>query len=140
LQAALKRLDASRKKAGMALSVELSQRLEMSRDRLQTINKRAVLVISKKAAGIENLEERVSFLKTVDITEELTLLKFHISNFKSKLKKSYPVGKELDFITQEMQREINTLAAKSFDSQVLADAVEIKSQIEKIREQLQNVE
>ena len=65
---------------------------------------------------------------------------FHIRNFQNKLLKSGPLGKELDFIAQEMQREANTMAAKSFDTIISSRAVQIKSQIEKIREQVQNIE
>ncbi|MBU1999264.1 MAG: DUF1732 domain-containing protein, partial [Candidatus Omnitrophica bacterium] len=54
--------------------------------------------------------------------------------------KGSPVGKELDFIAQEMQREANTIASKSFDMFISGQAVEIKSQVEKIREQVQNIE
>ena len=59
---------------------------------------------------------------------------------KHKITKGGSVGKELDFITQEMQREANTLAAKSFDLVISGRAVRMKSQIEKIREQVQNIE
>ena len=140
LKTALSRLEVSRKKGGKALYQDLKTRIEGLVERLKTIKKRAHCVIAQKASQIENIEERMGFLKNVDIAEELTLLKFHLNNFKPKLNKSQAVGKELDFIAQEIQREINTLAAKSFDVRILGGAVEMKSQIEKVREQLQNVE
>ena len=65
---------------------------------------------------------------------------FHIGNFKSKINSSGAIGKELDFIAQEMQREANTLAAKTFDVAVSAQVLKVKSLIEKIREQVQNIE
>ena len=68
------------------------------------------------------------------------MLKFHIYNFRHKLNLNVAVGKQLDFIAQEMQREVNTLAAKSFDARISAQVIEMKTQIEKLREQLQNVE
>ena len=58
----------------------------------------------------------------------------------SKLAKSGPIGKEMDFIAQEMQREANTMGAKSCDASISAAVIEIKSKIEKIREQVQNIE
>jgi uncharacterized protein (TIGR00255 family) len=67
-------------------------------------------------------------------------LKFHTKNFKNKLVRSNPVGKELDFIAQEMQREANTIGAKACNVYISARVVQIKSQIEKIREQVQNIE
>lgn len=140
LQTALGRLYASRKKAGEVLYRDLKSRSEGLKQQLVAILNRAKSVIAQKASRIDNLEERTGFLKNADITEELTLLKFHLNNFRASLNKSIPVGKELDFIAQEMQREGNTLAAKSFDAQILAGVIEIKTQIEKMREQLQNVE
>jgi uncharacterized protein (TIGR00255 family) len=89
---------------------------------------------------IKTEEERLAFLKGADIAEEIDRLSFHINNFQQKIAQGGTVGKELDFITQEMQREANTLGAKSFDSTISGRAVEMKSQIEKIREQVQNIE
>ncbi len=140
LKAALKRLDTNRKMAGRVLGDDLKRRNKRLKQRLDAIRKRFRVIIGQRAARIENIEERASFIKTADITEELTLLKFYLDSFKAKLNKSYPVGKELDFLAQEMQREINTLTAKSFDVRIIKDAIEMRSQIEKIREQLQNVE
>jgi uncharacterized protein (TIGR00255 family) len=67
-------------------------------------------------------------------------LSFHIRSFIKKIRQNGAIGKELDFIAQEMQREANTMAAKSCDGAVSSKVVRMKSQIEKIREQLQNVE
>jgi uncharacterized protein (TIGR00255 family) len=97
-------------------------------------------VLKEKLGAITTDEERNSFLKETDISEEVERLAFHIRNFKHKLSKNGPAGKELDFIAQEMQREANTLAAKTFDTVISSRVVQIKSQIEKIREQAQNIE
>lgn len=140
LKSALSRLDASRAKAGKALCRDLRTRNFKQKQALAAIKKRAAVVIKRRAAKIENVDEKSSFLKSSDIAEELTLLEFHLNNFRSKLNKSIPIGKELDFISQETQREINTLSAKSFDPKVVERAIELKTQNEKIREQLQNVE
>lgn len=114
-----------------------AQRLDTELTGIKTKFKKAV---GEKAGKIESDEERAAFLKDADITEETDRLGFHIKNFLNKLKKDGPVGKELDFIAQEMQREANTMAAKSFHAEISASVVQAKSQIEKIREQVQNIE
>jgi uncharacterized protein (TIGR00255 family) len=140
LLTAVNRLELDRRKAGRAIYHDLRKRSAELMSRLSSVRIRARKVISAKASSLSSLEEKVAFLKSVDISEELTLLKFHINNFYLNLNKRVPVGKKLDFIAQEMQREVNTLAAKSFDAKVLGHAIEMKTQIEKVREQLQNVE
>jgi uncharacterized protein (TIGR00255 family) len=129
-----------RQKEGRALSVFLKKRAELLRAELNMIKIRFNKAIKEKLAKLPTNEERVSFLKETDIAEETERLTFHIRNFQNKLLKSGPLGKELDFIAQEMQREANTMAAKSFDTVISSRAVQIKSQIEKIREQVQNIE
>ena len=96
--------------------------------------------MKEKLTKIKTDEERAAFLKDKDITEEMERLVFHIRNFKTKLAQTGAIGKELDFIAQEMQREANTMAAKCCDVFISARVVQIKSQIEKIREQVQNIE
>ena len=98
------------------------------------------IAIKKKLKALDNDEERSAFLKDTDTTEEIDRLGFHIRNFKGKINESGSIGKELDFIAQEMQREANTLAAKTFDVAVSTQVLNIKSLIEKIREQVQNIE
>jgi uncharacterized protein (TIGR00255 family) len=129
-----------RQKEGRALFVFLKKRAELLKAELSMIKMRFKKVIKEKLAKLPTNEERVSFLKETDIAEETERLAFHIRNFQNKLLKSGPLGKELDFIAQEMQREANTMAAKSFDTIISSRAVQIKSQIEKIREQVQNIE
>ena len=140
LLTAVNRLELDRRKAGRAIYHDLRKRNAKLMSRLNLIKMRARKVISAKASSLGSPEEKIAFLKSADVSEELTLLKFHINNFYLNLNKGIPVGKKLDFITQEMQREVNTLAAKSFDAKVLSHAIEMKTQIEKVREQLQNVE
>lgn len=137
---ALDNLLAMRQKEGRALYVYLKARSEALKTNLFFIKARFKKAIKDKIANIRTDEERASFLKEMDITEEIERLGFHIQNFKNKILKKGPVGKELDFICQEMQREANTIGAKSFDVGVSARVIQIKSQIEKIREQLQNIE
>lgn len=137
---ALTDLTKTRQKEGRALFVFLSRRAETLKQDLCAIKARFKEATKLKMRQLVTDEERSSFLKDSDIAEEIERLTFHIKNFKHKLLKSGSVGKELDFIAQEMQREANTLAAKSFDTAISARVVQIKSQIEKIREQVQNIE
>lgn len=129
-----------RQKEGRALSVYLKNRAVALDKELQRIKQRFSKVIPQKLTEFKTDEERASFLKERDISEEIERLSFHIRNFKNKLLQNEPVGKELDFIAQEMQREANTMAAKSLDAHISAQVVETKAQIEKIREQAQNIE
>jgi len=140
LDAALDDLVRMRQKEGRATYVYLKSRAEALDMQLGLIKSRFKKAIKEKLAQMNTDEERAGFLKDTDITEETERLAFHVRNFKNKLSKSGSVGKELDFIAQEMQREANTLAAKTFLAVISARVVQMKSQIEKIREQVQNIE
>ncbi|MFH1354918.1 MAG: DUF1732 domain-containing protein [Candidatus Omnitrophota bacterium] len=140
LNSALLELAKARQKEGKAIGGYLRKRVEIQNGSLGIIKARFKKVIKDKVKLINTDEERSSFLKDADITEEIERLSFHIKNFKNKIAKIGPIGKELDFIAQEMQREANTLGAKSIDTKISAKAIQIKSQIEKIREQVQNIE
>ncbi|MEI6831225.1 MAG: YicC/YloC family endoribonuclease [Candidatus Omnitrophota bacterium] len=139
LKRALLELLKTRLKEGKALAGLLRNRSELLKKDLVLIKQRFAFEIKNRLKKI-CLEERAAFLKSADIAEEIDRLNFHIKNFQQKIAKGGPVGKELDFITQEMQREANTLAAKSFDLIISGRALQMKSQIEKIREQVQNIE
>jgi uncharacterized protein (TIGR00255 family) len=139
LQALLGLLTA-RQKEGQALAGLLKERTQLLKKDLIFIKQRYAIGIKNRLKKIQTQEERASFLKSADIAEEMDRLNFHIKNFQDKIAKGGAVGKELDFITQEMQREANTLAAKAFDLIISGRAVQMKSQIEKIREQVQNIE
>jgi len=130
----------TRCREGAALGRYLQKRTRTLTQDLDTIKARFDMAVKKKLATLFTDEERSSFLKNSDITEEIERLTFHISNLKRKLSRNGPMGKELDFIAQEMQREANTIGAKSCSSGISAKVVEIKSKIEKIREQVQNIE
>lgn len=129
-----------RKKEGSAIGTYLASHTLALNSNLKIIRSIFQKVIKDRVAKFNTDEERTAFLKETDITEELERLTIHIKNFKNKLIQSGPVGKELDFITQEMQRETNTIGAKANDAAISTRVVQIKSEIEKIREQLQNIE
>lgn len=137
---ALEELVKMRAKEGRATRSYLKGQLESLKKHLGVIQARFKKAVKDKLIKLKTAEERSSFLKDTDITEEIDRLAFHARNFTHKLYKLGPIGKELDFIAQEMQRESNTMGAKSFDANISARVVQIKSQIEKIREQLQNIE
>ncbi len=130
---------AMRRREGAALARDLTKRIGIITRRMDAIKRRVDKVradLNKKLPP-ENLE---SILRSTDVTEEITRIDFHLKGFLNHLKGSGTKGKILDFIGQELQREINTLGAKVQDKNVAHDVVLIKDEIEKIREQAQNVE
>jgi uncharacterized protein (TIGR00255 family) len=89
----------------------------------------------------DRLEQELAYLaQKMDVDEELDRLESHVSEVRRVLGRSEPVGRRLDFLMQEFNREANTLASKSADSETTAAAVELKVLIEQMREQVQNVE
>ncbi|MGP8237013.1 MAG: endoribonuclease YicC domain-containing protein, partial [Limisphaerales bacterium] len=101
-----------------------------------------------KAAGLEApglddarlVKEIFYFADRSDISEELTRLQSHFQQFDDCLKTAEPVGRTLDFLAQEINREINTLGSKANDSVISREVVLLKAELEKFREQVQNVE
>ena len=86
------------------------------------------------------LQELAIYMERLDISEEIVRLKGHIENFRDTLGSNDPIGRKLDFIIQEMVRESNTIGSKANDLFINERAIQIKVEIEKIREQVQNVE
>ncbi|MDD5655125.1 MAG: YicC family protein [Candidatus Omnitrophica bacterium] len=140
LKKALDELSRNRVREGAQIYQDLMARCRMIQETLVQIKVRYKKVVDQRASELASPDEQNGFLKSSDITEELVRLDFHLKSAKAKLNGSQAIGKELDFVAQEMQREINTVGAKSVDAAVSGKVVQIKSEIEKIREQLQNVE
>jgi len=86
------------------------------------------------------LTEVAVFADKADISEEITRLKSHIQQFLHTLQSMEPIGRKLDFIVQEMNREANTIGSKANDSNIAKQVVDIKSLLEKLKEQVQNIE
>ena len=86
------------------------------------------------------LTEVAMYAEKSSITEEIVRLASHIEQIQSDLTSSEPIGRKLDFLLQEMNREINTIGSKSGDITIAKNVVEVKSELEKIREQVQNIE
>ena len=110
-----------------------------------TTNYRDKLIARFKEINIEHdplrlEQELVHLAQKIDIAEELDRLSAHIKEIRNVLKKSEPIGRRLDFLMQELNREGNTLSSKSISTEVTQAAVEIKVLIEQMREQVQNIE
>lgn len=89
----------------------------------------------------QRLEQEVVFaIQKLDLDEEIDRLYSHVTAMREALKRKEPIGRRLDFLTQELNREANTLGSKSQDADLTAIAVELKVLIEQIREQIQNIE
>ena len=86
------------------------------------------------------MTEIAIMLDKLSIDEEITRLKIHIDNFNDIIKSEGAIGRKLDFLIQEMNRESNTIGSKSNDIEITSKVVLLKSEIEKLREQVQNVE
>jgi uncharacterized protein (TIGR00255 family) len=156
LRAALADLIKMREREGRHLAKDLIHRLKAMRKKLKEIRalhpevvkryRTALLDRLQKAAlpiaaDDERLLKEISFFADrADISEELTRVESHLAQFAHHLRKNEPVGRTLEFITQEIFRELNTLGAKANDAAISQRVVACKAELEKIREQVQNLE
>ncbi len=146
-----------REREGSHLSKDLSARIGVMKNAVGVVQKQAPqtaenyrqnLLTRIKGAGLENiapdderlLKEIVLFADRSDITEELTRLQSHFTQFADCAKSKEPVGRTLDFLAQEMNREINTIGSKANDAIISREVVTLKTELERFREQAQNVE
>ena len=86
------------------------------------------------------MQEVVIYADKCSVEEEITRLRSHISQLRNLIHTNEPTGKKMDFIIQEMNRETNTIGSKAQDIEIANTVVDIKAEIEKIREQIQNIE
>lgn len=108
---------------------------------MQKLESRVKELMDTKVADENRLaQEIVIFSDKSSIEEELTRLKSHIMQFRNFLKENSPIGKKFDFLIQEMNREINTIGSKANCLEITNRVIEVKTEIENIREQVQNVE
>ncbi len=157
LAAALEQLVGMREKEGANLARDLAARLELMRQAAATVRERAPAVAEHyrtqllariAAAGIplgpedheRLLKEVALFADRSDISEELTRLESHFGQFQQGLASTEPVGRTLDFLAQELNREINTIGSKANDAAIARAVVTLKAELERIREQSQNIE
>jgi uncharacterized protein (TIGR00255 family) len=122
---------------------QLSERRgEIVRRALDTLRERLRVLLSEPGLDPGRLEQEAALAADrSDVAEELQRLEGHLQQFDSLLASARePVGKKLDFLAQEILRELNTLGSKGRDLQIIREVLEMKSEIEKIREQVQNLE
>jgi uncharacterized protein (TIGR00255 family) len=153
---ALDALIEDREKEGSFLQRDLIKRIKRMKETISAIKRNARYDVHnykrKLSERIKELSgnypmdrgrlevEVALFAKNSDITEELTRLDNHMQNFSRTVRKKGEVGKKLDFIAQELHREINTIGSKSSGFNISKGVIEIKTDVEKIREQLKNIE
>lgn len=153
---ALKDLAEMRKKEGDALARDLKQRVNIILecvDKIESnakisvenyfekIKERAVNLVRDLAENTERLNQELALLaERADVTEECVRLKSHIDIFLNTIETSDEAGRKLNFITQEMNREANTINSKSVSTEISHYGIQIKEELEKIREQIQNIE
>ena len=113
---------------------------KMPKKKKKDLSDKIKSIIDKDAIDQNRLMQEIAYLiERSDITEEIVRVKIHLDNFIEYLKYDEPVGKRLNFLIQEINREINTIGSKSPIHDVTIKIVEIKNEIEKIREQVQNI-
>ncbi len=157
---AIEDLEKMRQSEGDMLKAELEARLDtieqllpavesesvsISEEYRQRLTKRIGEMLAKSESQIEidqgRLAQEIAYLADrADISEEIARLRTHIEHFRAIMDEEKEVGKRLDFLTQELNREANTITSKTSNMIVKENALAIKSEIEKIREQVQNVE
>jgi uncharacterized protein (TIGR00255 family) len=155
---AIDKLLAMRQREGQALFDELAKHVELIKQRVIDVEKRAPLVVAEyhkrllarvneligkaelKIAEADLVKEIAVFAERSDIAEEIQRLRHHCDQFIDTCKKGQHAGRKLDFIAQEMLREANTIGSKANDAHIAGHIVEVKGAIDRVKEQVQNVE
>jgi len=153
---ALVSCDEMREREGSVLVEDLSARLHQFSTVLDEVEKRIPELVSYRETGLKErlqkllgnididpmrLAQEVAVIADkTDVTEELVRLRSHIGQFNEMLQSTGPVGRKLDFLIQEFLREVNTMASKINDADIAHMTVGLKSELEKMREQVQNIE
>lgn len=155
---ALNQLDDMRVKEGSNLASDLQKRIEFLYGKLDVLKsmqdkvvddyktrlqERIIDMLKKVGAEVDEsrlLQEVAIYSEKTDFTEELVRLESHLKQFSDTFNHKEPVGRRLDFLLQEMNREINTTASKANDIKVIDCVIIVKTELEKMREQVQNIE
>jgi uncharacterized protein (TIGR00255 family) len=153
---AIEQLRTMRRQEGRALRDDLEARVSDIEERLDTVEERAPERVEEKRERLterleqlvdddridpDRLETEIAILADkLDITEECVRLRSHLEQFREALDNDDAVGRKLKFITQEIHREVNTIGSKANDPEISRAVVPMKEEIEKIREQIRNVE
>jgi len=146
----------SRNKEGKDISACLLKYLGSIETSIRNIKKKLPLVVKLQKEKLEKIlkefipdidldnvrlaEELTLFASKCDVSEETSRLESHLRNFKEMVNKQGPIGKTFEFIVQEMNRETNTTGAKADNFEIAKEIISIKEELEKIREQIQNIE
>ncbi|UFS68950.1 YicC family protein [Geomonas sp. RF6] len=156
LDEGLQRVEEMRLFEGESLLADFLKRRSTLEELIRQVSERAPSVVGECMIRLKDRvasllsdgglpEERLALEVAVladkcDVTEELVRLASHLRQFDETLARPEPVGRKLDFLLQEINREVNTIGSKANDAQIAACVVELKAELEKIREQVQNVE
>ena len=156
LEDALRAHTAMREKEGARLAEDIRRRLDAIEALTQLVEARSPQTVAEygekllsrmrevlQSTTIDEgriLTEAAVFADKVAVDEETVRLRSHLSQLREMLESAVPVGRKLDFLIQEVNRESNTIGSKCSDLQIARDVVELKAEIEKIREQVQNIE
>ena len=156
VERSLEALKEMRRQEGERLALDLRQRLRSIGDLLEKIQARAPLVIDdyrhRLGQRLRNLlegtemdpmrlnQEVVFFAERSDISEEVVRMMSHLAQLEQTIDSNEPMGRKLEFLLQEVHREANTMSSKANDEVISQTVVEIKGELEKIREQTQNIE
>jgi uncharacterized protein (TIGR00255 family) len=157
LDQAVNQLKQARAQEGMRLKADIESRLAYILEKRAAIAQREPMVVADYRDKLRDriaqllgdqaqldearlMQEVALFADKASIAEELTRLQAHVQAIEEAMASDQPVGRRLDFIVQELNRETNTIGSKAADMQILALVVDIKAEIEKIREQVQNIE
>ena len=147
-----------RQREGHNLKVDLKQRLAFLREKLafllsrqdlaakayeERLRQRMEKILEQMNFEVDEgriLEEVALFSEKTDYTEEVVRFASHLDQFDAMLESEEPIGRKLDFLLQEINREASTTASKASDAEVIDTVIQIKTELEKIREQVQNIE
>lgn len=157
LRAAIEQLDQMRRREGEALAADLTQRIAIMQEALGHVAAQAPGVLARyqqtllqriQSAGLTGiradderlLKEVLLFADRCDVAEEIARLGSHFAQFEDCRKTREAVGRKLDFLAQEMNREINTIGSKANDAVIATEVVRLKTELERFREQAQNIE
>jgi uncharacterized protein (TIGR00255 family) len=158
LHAALENLGRMRCKEGLAMAADLTANCRIVAASLDRIEKRAPLVVDdyrnrlfdrlkRTLAELEVTLDPADLIKEVsvfadrsDVSEEIVRLRSHLEQFQATMELPESSGRKLDFLTQEMFRETNTIGSKANDVEIAREVIEVKTAVERIREMIQNIE
>jgi len=153
---AMESLDKMRMVEGKAIEEDFLKRLKIIDEYLDVIEENAPKIVDEYKRRLEDKIRKISgemvldesrliqevaiFADRCDITEEIVRFRSHLKQFRDFMSKDDSIGRRLDFLIQEIGREVNTIGSKATDSSISSKVIEIKAELEKLREQVQNVE